>query len=395
MTLTKTLLLFSGLFLMLAIIITTYVMGEVRSNRPALHDFQPTHFNFNSTKPIYILSDGKLHFSKDGKIQLSAKPIRKISGALRSPLVSPDSRHIAFNDNKERIIILAADGTEQGAISPLNATMLGKDRESGHFWGQHYQWNRASNRLYVMSDKVWVENYSPANRSTLLYYSLEEKKLVHVLDLPEECYRSFYLSPDEKSLFYSFSDEEGRIAYKQVSVASGGVENVFYKDDKGRIGIPSTDIFINYRNEQFGNFSSNFRRLVTAVGTTNQGEDTKGGLFTYVDEQPRRIIRGSYGQGNIKEYLYSFLKVGSFLPGNRYYVGNLEAGDISGTIIVDTESGEYDFMEQKLQVISATNSEEQPDFMFELELAPSIPWESNIQKSIRENLLEQRAENRE
>jgi|GEM_PF-3776432 len=389
MTLTKTLLLFSGLFLMLGIIITTYVMGEVRNNLPALYDFQPKSFKFNSTKPIYIFSDGKLYHNVDGKIQLNTEPIRKLSGKLRAPLVSPDSRFIAYNEDNERIVILSADGVELGRIAPLNASMLGGDRESGRFWGQHYQWNKESDRLYVMSDKVWVENYSPENRSSLLYYSLKDQKLVHVLDLPEECYRSFYLSSDEASVYYSFSDEKGRIAYKQMKITTGEVENVFYKDDKGRIGIPSAEIYINYRNEQFGNFSNDFHRLVTAVGTTNRGEDTKVGLFTYVDKEAERIIRGSYGQGNIKEYVYSFLKDGSFLPGNRYYVGELEAGELSGTIIVDTETGEYDFLSQTMQIFSAISSEEQPDFVFDMELAPNIPWESDIQKSIREQ-VEQR-----
>ena len=250
MTLTKTLLLFSGFFLILGIIITTYVMGEVKNNLPALYDFQPKSLKFSATKPIYIFSNGELYHNIDGEVQLSSEPIRRINGRFRTPLVSPDSRFIAYNENYERIVILSGDGVEQGKIAPLNTSMLGDDRESGLFRGQHFQCNKASDRLYVMSDKVWVENYSSANRSSLLYYSLKEQKLVHVLDLPEECYRSFYLSPDESSLFYSFSDEEGRIAYKQVKIATGKMENVFYRDDKGRTGIHSSGIYINNRTEQ-------------------------------------------------------------------------------------------------------------------------------------------------
>ncbi|MGH1364626.1 MAG: hypothetical protein ACRBF0_13780 [Calditrichia bacterium] len=380
MSLTKLVLI--CVFLIACYWLLTSMGNRFNKNNSELINFAPSNFSYEAAKPIYYYSDQKLYYHGDGILDLGKQPVwngKLARGYSRSVYVSPNAQYVAVNDNAQRITLLDNTGMQLTTIAPLNRSLLHSDRRSRQFWGEKLQWNAESNRLYLMADKKWVENYSPENRSALYSYSIAEDKLSLVRNLDEECYLSFYLSPDEQSLFYSFSDEAGRIAYKQISIASGEVENVFYKDERGNIEIPSENIFINYRNEQFGNSSLNLEQLVTSVG------GKEGGLYHYNKTASKRLIKGKYGEGRVKDYVYSFLKSGEFLPGNRYYVGRIETGSLSGTIIVDIDTGNYHFLEQKVMTFCSATSFDQPDFVMGQELQPNIMDESAVQTELRES----------
>ncbi len=328
---------------------------------PELFEFNPVDFNVTSNKPIYYYTDNKLYYDSLGEINLLKQPIWIGEIADRHDkhvFVSPNSEFIAFNVEDSKILILDKKGKTLHEIAPINESFVEEDRFSGNYWGEEFVWNQSSTKLYFMQDKKWVSNFSDDNRTSLFSYSVQHDKVNKVVDLEIECKGTFYLNLNEEVLYFEFADDEGELPYKKFDLSSNKELSNIYRNDKHKLEISSDSIFVNYRVNQFGNFSHDYKHLITTVG----GRNVDCGLYYYSDTLTKLLIKGKYGFGAFKGHHYSFLDDGEFLPGDRFYIGRLRADKYNGTLIVDVKTKKYKYIDKRIECFFSITNIDQSDF---------------------------------
>lgn len=344
------------------IILFSYLTFKISKDSylPELLEFNPIEFNIFSNKPIYYYSENNLFYDSLGHIDLLKEPIW--TGGItdrfeKHVFVSPNSEFIAINEENRRILILNKEGEILHEIAPINKSFVDENRRSGNYWGEVLIWNKNSTKLYFMKDRIWGRKFEDDNRSSLFSYSVEDDRVRNVIDLEFECSWSYYLSSDERTLYAMFADNNGELPYKKIDLSSKKEICDIYKNNSYDKEITSDSIFVNYTIEHFGNFSHDFKHLITTVSGTN----VEGGLYYYTDSLAKLLIKGKYGFGALKGNYYSFLKEGEFLPGNRFFVGRLRADEYEGTLIVDVKTKKYKYIDQKIHCFFSITSIDQPN----------------------------------
>lgn len=328
---------------------------------PELFDFHPIDFEFAANRPIYYYSDNKLYYDSLGKINLSKLPIwtGQIADKYdKHVYVSPNSEYIAVNVEDSKILILDKKGKILHEITPINKSFVEEDRHSGNYWGEELVWNENSTQLYFMQDKKWVSNYSEHNRTSLFSYSITNNQVNKVIDLNTECEGTFYLNHKGQKLYYEYADEKGDLPFKKIDLSKNTELESFYRNNNHKFEISSDSIFVNYNISHFGNFSYDYKHLITTVS----GRNVESGLYYYSDSLIELIIKGKYGFGAFKGNHYSFLDNGEFLPGNRYFLGRLRANKYNGTIVIDVKTLKYMYFDKKIECFFSITNIDHPDF---------------------------------
>lgn len=339
---------------------------------PKLFDFKPEKLNYCSNKPIYFYANDSLYFDSLGTINLKNKPIWTKSinignGREHGIFISPNSQFIAFNESSNKIIVIDRNGNLKHIIETFEKTII----DNATFWGKELQWNENSTKLYFMQYRKWDAFLSKNNRSTLYVYTIKENRINKIIDLQEECCEDFYISRDEKTIIYRFVDNKGNMPFKKINTSNGMYEGQFTWDRWHKLSEPKDKIFINYSVDHFGNFSQDYKHLITTVGFV-----AEPGLYYYSDTLTSLIIKGKYGYGAFKGNSYSYRESGEFLPWNKYYVCRINSVNVKGTIIIDIASHKYDFIDKEVYCFfSITNNE---PFDFDKDI-----YETSIQNRIK------------
>ncbi len=338
---------------------------------PELFDFKPEKLNYHADKPIYYYSNDSLYFDSSGVINFNNNPIwtksiNKGNDREHGVFVSPNSQYVAFNEDDNRIIVLDKNGNVKHSIENFDKTIS----NNATFWGKEVQWNENSTKLYFMQYKEWDSFLSKKNRSTLFVYSIKDNDIRKVIDLQEEICEDFFISRDEKTVIYRFVDTDGNMPFKKVNMLNGKYKGQFEWNRWHKLNEPRDSIFINYSIGSFGNFSQNYKHLITTIGYCSEP-----GLYYYSDSLTSLIIKGKYGYGAFKGNSYSYRTDGEFLSWNKYYVCRINSKNIEGTLIIDIVSRKYEFIYKTVYCFySITN-----DDPFDLDMNMT---ESTIQNKI-------------
>lgn len=338
---------------------------------PELFNFKPEKLHYYADRPIYYYCNDCLYFDDKGHIDFKNKPIwvKHIDtreGYEQGIFISPNSEFVAFKESDNRIIIIDKAGNLLHTIETMDKTIP----VDATFWGKEIQWNENSTKLYFTQYRKWEEFLSKNNRSTLYDYSITDNKISKIIDLKEECCEDFYISRDEKTLIYRFVDDKGNMPFKKIDMLNGKYKGQFEWDRWNKLSEPRDSIFINYSVNHFGNFSQDYRHLIT-----NAVHDSVSGLYYYSDSLLKLIIKGKNGYRAFKGTSYSYRTGGEFLPWNKYYVCRINSVNVKGTIIIDIASLKYEFIDKTIFCYySITNND---PFDFEKDI-----YETSIQNKI-------------
>lgn len=330
-------------------------LKEGQSYPPELIDFRPTKLDYHSEKPIFYYSEKNLYYDSIGTINLENKPIW--TGKVMSTInifVSPNSQYAAFNAGRDSVIVIDKNGSIKCNITTFNKEMLEDAKETAPFWGQELQWNESSTLLYFMQYRKYVSRRSEKNRSTLFAYSIDKNKISKICDLSEECFEDFYISRNERKVFYR--SKKGLFA--KLDLSTNNVESKFRWDRWHKLKVPKDSIFINYPANYFENFSQNRRHLVS----TGYWRKYESGLYHYDDSIATLIIKGKSGYSAFKGFYYDSFGNGQFLFGNRYYVDRIKSKEYKGTIIVDIIEHKYEFIDKFVYCFFSLTNNDPFDF---------------------------------
>ncbi|MBN4065818.1 hypothetical protein JYT51_00630 [Candidatus Amoebophilus asiaticus] len=373
------------------ILLTLWLIGRFffkshESYEPELLEFKSSSFDYKASKPIYFYFDNKLFYNENGILDLKQKPIWK--GEIndlsrRHVFVSPDSRHIAINVDDDYILILNNTGKEIGIIKPIAESLVMEDRSTGVFLGEHLQWNMKSTDLYIMQDdslvddKIWHANKywdTKSFKKAIYKYSIIDKQLKKVITLDERSQGRFYLNKDESQLYYQFADSIGKFAIKKIELRNNKTLATYYSI-KRKLSIPNDSIFINYKTDIFWNSSHNLQKTITTVSN----RIVQGGLYLYQDSLSKLIFKGTHGYHAFKGSSYSFLTGGEFLPGDQYYLGRIKSKEYDGSVIIDTESLKYIFIDKKIECFFSITNDYCLHFDYRLnKIHPNTEWETSV-----------------
>ena len=299
-----------------------------------LVDFKPTQsLQIYSSKPIYYYSDKKIYYSKNGDLELS-KPIW--NGEINErfynnkAFVSNNSEFIAFNDGK-KIRVIDKNGKLLKTISPIFEHIL---ENKNAFWDSDFQWSENSENLYLMKDNE--------NRESSLYkLSTKTTELENVIDLEERSWH-FYLSPNQKNLYYTAYDKvNDNWLLKKMDLKTKKVIDTIKRNDNWKL-ITTDSIFVNFKTSQI---DFNDKR----IGQSKN--DTLCNIYLIDKKSEKLIFKVNCGFDAFKGRKLGCLESNSniFLPNNRFFMSHVYAKNNGGTIIIDTKTLEYKLYNKEIK----------------------------------------------
>ena len=290
-----------------------------------LIDFKPTEsLEIYTSKPIYYYSDKIIYYSESGKMDLS-KPIFEGSVGERfydnNVFVSPNSKFIAFKSGK-KIVVIDNNGNEIKNIQPIQNHILDNNDA---FWESEFQWSKNSENLFLMK-------HNEQKSATLYCLLVNTKELVEICDLKEQAVH-FYLSPNQKQLFYSTYDKDGSRLFKKYDLVNKKVIDTINRTNDWKL-ITKDTIFVNFKTSQI-NFNDK------RIGQSKN--DTLCNIYLIDNKSEKLIFKVNCGFDAFKERKLGCFEsnMNIFLPNNRFFMTQIYAKDNSGTIIIDTETLEY------------------------------------------------------
>jgi hypothetical protein len=308
---------------------------KTNENKPTeLVEFKPTEsLTIQTSKPVFYYSDRKLFYSKNGDLNLD-KPIFK--GALgerfydNNVFVSPNSKFIAFKSENE-IVIIDNNGNEIKNIRPIQNHILDNNNA---FWESEFQWSKNSEKLFLMK-------HNKQKEASLYYLSVNTKELVEICNLKEQAVH-FYLSPNQKQLFYSTYDNEGSRLFKKYDLISKKVTDTINRTKDWKL-ITQDSIFINFKS----NVKS--KELNKYIGQSKN--DSLCNIYLTENDKEELLFKVNCGFDAFKGRKLGSLEhnMNIFLPNDRYFLTKLYSKDKNGTIVIDTKTLEYKMYEREVK----------------------------------------------
>lgn len=308
---------------------------KTNENRPIeLIEFKPTeNLTIQTSKPVFYYSERELFFSKNGGLDLE-KPI--FQGAVgerfydNDVFVSPNSKFIAFKSGKE-IIVIDNNGKEIKNIRPVQNHILDNDNA---FWESEFQWSKNSENLFLMK-------HNKLKEATLYSLSINTKELIEICNLKEQAVH-FYLSPNQKQLFYSTYANKGDRLFKKYDLVSKKVTDTIKRTKDWKL-ITQDSIFINFKS----NVKS--KELSKHIGQSKN--DTLCNIYLTENGSETLIFKVKCGLDAFKGRKLGALEHNKniFLPNDRYFLTELYSKNKNGTIIIDTKTLEYKFYERDVK----------------------------------------------
>lgn len=308
---------------------------KTNENKPIeLIEFKPTEsLAVQTSKPVFYYSERELFFSKNGELNLE-KPIFKGAVGERfydnDVFVSPNSNYIAFK-SENQIIIIDNIGKEIKSISPIQNHILDNDNA---FWESEFQWSKNSENLFLMK-------HNKLKEATLYSLSVNTKELVEICNLKEQAVH-FYISPNQKQLFYSTYDNKGDRLFKKYDLVSKKVTDTINRTKDWKL-ITQDSIFINFK----ANVKS--KGLSKYIGQSKN--DTLCNIYLTENGSEKLIFKVKCGFDAFKGRKLGALEHNKniFLPNDRYFLTELYSKNKKGTIVIDTKTLEYKLYESDIK----------------------------------------------
>jgi hypothetical protein len=284
--------------------------------------------------------------------------------------VSPDNQFIAFVRDKKEIIVLRSDGKLLTKISPISKIWLLNERESGDYRGENFQWSNDSEKLFVIRDNK-IEG-SEKYKSSIFQYSITGNKLTELIDLEEECNSSFFFDSTYEHLYYQIV-MGGAFYIKRIRLDNPRDSKIYTKSGIKIDEIEKENLFINYYNDQFGNWDSNGKNIFTENGIAV-------GFYFFCDTSFSRLVfKTKWGSNAFKGTGYGF-QVGNsgFMPNDGYYFTGCSAENFGGTIFIEVKTLTYSFKDFRFGCYYSITNEHFRDFVLRYEIEPNLRFETSM-----------------
>jgi len=372
-------LIFLGIFISLCLIPEVFVFKTYLNREPEITNFHESHFDFRSSKPFYFYVKDTLYFSADGKLAYNSTPLWV--GEIREAFVSPNGKYVLI-DNGKILILIDNSGKKLFTIDNCVMIPVEEKRKSGRFIGSGIQWDINSKFFLILQDKVWDKNYSKKNKSSISKFLIKEKSYKPLIDLNEEVENDFFLSLDQKTLFYEFATQKGDLAFKRVDLNNNRIISECFQSNNLKLtNVNADSIFFNYKVDQFQENSFNLKSII--VETYPQPET----VLYYKDKDTIvKLLSGIDGYNGFYGNHSTVFQDGYFLPGNRFFIANISAKWFTGQMVIDTKTFQIMKLKKQTQFYFNINSKDCSNFVFRDEIEPNVKFSSTASEEIAQKI---------
>jgi hypothetical protein len=327
---------------------------------PEIIKLNDTVFNFSSTKSFYFKVDKNLFYAQKGELSNDLKPIWK--GQIEETFISPNSQYILIYFDK-KLILINCKGQILFNIDNCTDQYAVDDRISGRFVSMDVQWNKNSDFFLIAQDRVWDKNFSKKNKSSIYKYSIKDNSFSSFIDLDDELQDDFCLSPNENYLYYQFATAKGDFAFKKVDIQNNKIISEFFRNDC------YDSIFINYNDfkKYFDGNSYDIQRIIT-VANAPDGR----GLYLKDKDTTLCLMVFSEGYNAFKGLGYDCFNNGYFLPGNKYFIANIDTKNFRGQLVIDTKTFQIMKLKKQTEFYFNINSNDCGKFVFRHTIFPYV-----------------------
>lgn len=345
---------------------------------PVLSAFKENHFEVFASKPLYYKIDDDLYYAADGKLTSTLKPIWK--GDIEDAFIAPDGKYAVIY-NKNKLLLIDNRGRSLFKIDyGTGLNEVAESRANGRFIASSVQWNQNSDSFLILQDKVWDENFSKKNRSSIYRYGVADSSFKPFIDLNEEVDNNFALSTDGMKLYYEFATSKGDLAFKKIDLKTRKTLSQHFSDDSLRLkGINADSIYLNYHPNLFKQNRYDLGGVVTTVGL---GNDSTGLYYRDKDKKTACLLSGKNGYASFKGIRFDFFSGGYFLPGNRFFIADINAKNFAGQVVIDTQTLKIMKMKKPISFYFNINTNDCRDFIFRYEIEPHIDYPNAIATKI-------------
>lgn len=349
-----------------------------------LVDFKFTPFEIKASKPFYYSINDSLRYTTDGKVNKLNKVIW--TKPINCAYVSPNSMYILIvsKNQKNQLILLNYLGDILDTINSKHFKNYKNKRIILKY--ETIQWYRDSKKFYLLGNNGMSTKKECSNSTHFLKYSVEERNLMVVKENFKA--KSFFFGKDDSLIFY-YKDigEQCRpilnnynliLNTSEVFEENDSIFNIlnnnynfynnFYNYKGDRIDFLYYDSFhaSDYLiNKHIFTFDFEFEWLNPVCFRKMKNDQEKFenrkalGLFIYQNGIISHVIKAKDGYGKFKNKYYNLDLNGSyFLPGNRYFVTEIQSKEFNGKIAIDTETIKYCKISKNLKTFFCITNED-------------------------------------
>lgn len=314
-------------------------------------DFQPTAFEAKAKTEFFYSIGNELKYSS----QIDPKSPTIFNGKIREVLVSPDNNKAAIiADNV--MVIVSANGKLKQQVTPVGS-IYQEPKPIGNSFvrDDDFQWSSDSRSIYLIKDEYYKSTGSQhrSEKSELWKYEIDANKFYTVL-APFRA-NHFFFSSDEK-IYFHVADGAGNLHLRCFD--GNHQQDLATLDYKG---IPNNQLSSIGIESPFYTFSlfNYCTDILPKIGVKLKINKDKQQELLINDKV---LLALSIGQGFKGPYYGSDMRGSTFLPGNKYFLFNVNSGNYSGQLLIDTISGSYMALPKDTQVYPLINTNTYQDF---------------------------------
>jgi hypothetical protein len=359
------------IFLVILLVVKhTSNTSNLNSDYPAKVDaFETSIFDVSSSKDFYFKINDNLFASNNRHLDLNSNPIWK--GNIEELFVSPNGSYaVIFNGNATLIDKNGNILFESDEFTELIPTK--EERQKNMFLTPSIQWDLSSKSFFVIRDKYIKSNKISNYVSSIYKYEIETKSfhLVHSFDHALDA--SFSMADNNSQLYYMYYDSSGSSVINSLMVNSGEITSIQTPNYGDKIQFFSNKSafynFNDYKQRFYGNAYSK-----KGVVDTRYDNNSQKLVTYYADPQEKKVLlTGIAGHESMKGTSLSYYYNGYFLPGDRYFIPNMDPGVISGQLIIDTKLNKTMQLKDSIEFYFNINSNDYRDIVYFLGFVPNL-----------------------
>ncbi len=290
-------------------------------------DFRPTKFSAVANGRFFYSVGDDLKYSD----QIESKAPTILQGRIKNFLVSPDSKRMAVVVGGQMRIINGETG-EVREVLPVRSSYENPIPTGVSFFrDNHFQWSRDSKTLYLIKDeyyksgKTGLHDAAFSEKGELWKYEVE----TGTLQLVFKPFRSTnYFFGENSGVYFSVPNAEGNL---QLMKLDGTLTREV--DKPNARDISDNTIQPDRREAVFYSFSTwDYEKDILP---------SKGVSVISKKGQPQELVIGGRSVLRVKGGDLRRLKYAAFLPGDKFFLFDVQSRNHIGQLLIDTATGEY------------------------------------------------------
>ena len=308
-----------------------------------IENFSPVEFQEKASSAFFYSIGRDLKYSES----INPEADTLVNGNLGSVVPSPNNQFAAvIVDSK--LVVISRDGDDRHEVAAVDSIWpkpgpIGKVfyRDDG------FQWSRDSKTLYFIRDEFYKSQGSQlfSDKGELWAFDVHSKQLRQILT-PFPAH-DFFLGKNG-NIYFSVPNEDGDLvlhAYNGSSVVDLEVVNNEVVEPDALWPGTKEELFYTFSMARYEQLFLESKGVFLVKSNDIQS--------LIINDIP--VLRMTLGKGPKGSFYALSMLGGAFLPGDRYLLIKVHAGNYDGKLLIDSYSGNYKTLAKDTHVYPITN----------------------------------------